>query len=155
MESNLKAQIKGYAKQDNRRLTVRVDNEMGYRITNCLVYFKKRFVFVGDIPARNRFALKLELSDLKKTEIFNNHEINRIIDGLIAKGGSNYLKASQEIITEDALPKIHARYKSAPDRLVIVGWIRAGMSPPGFEQNQLKGENLTLISWELPVEIAL
>jgi hypothetical protein len=155
MESNPMAPIEGDAKRDNRRLIVRVDNRMPHRITNCLVYFKKRFVFVEDIPAQNRVTLKLELSDLKKTEIFNNHEINRILDGLIKKGDRNYLKASLQIITEDALPKIHARYKSAPDRLVILGWIRAAMSPPGFEQNQLKGENLTLISWELPVEIAL
>jgi hypothetical protein len=155
MESNLMAQIEGHAKRDNRRLTVRVDNKMAHRITNCLVYFKKRFVFVDDIPAQKRLTLKLELSDLKKTEIFNNHETNRIIDDLIKKGASNYLKASQEIITEDALPKIHAKYKSASDRLVILGWIRAGMHPPGFEQNQVKGDNLTLICWELPVEKVL
>ena len=155
MESNLMAQIEGHAKQDNQRLTVKVDNKMSHRLTNCLVYFKKRFVFVEDIPAQKRLTINLELSDLKKTEIFNIHGTNRIIDGLIKKDASNYLKASQEIITEDALPKIHARYKSAPDRLVILGWIQAGMTPPGFKQNQLKGQNLTLISWELPVELAL
>jgi hypothetical protein len=155
IDSNFLVHIEGDAKRDDRLLTIRVDNKMPHGIVDCLVYFKKRFIFVDDIMANKRLTIKLELSDLKKTEIFNNQEINRILDGLNSNGAATYLGASQEMITEDVLRDVHAKYKSAPDRLVILGWMQAGMSPPGFGHNQPKGEHLTLINWELPVEIAL
>ena len=107
------------------------------------------------IKAKNRHVIKLELSDLRKTEIFNDHELGRIIDRLETIGTSPYLETFQEVITEDVLSEIHARYKSAPDRLIIVGWMQGDVISPRFLKNEAKGENLTLINWELPVEITL
>jgi len=155
IDSKLFAQIEGQAKRDNRFLTISIENKMPHKIVDCLVYFKKRFIFVDEILANNRHTIKLELSDLKKTEIFNPQEIGRILDGLIINGASAYLKTSQEVLTEDVLREIHAKYKLAPDRLVLLGWMQAGVISPGFKQNQPRGENLTLINWELPVETAI
>ena len=155
IDSNFLVQIEGHANRDDRHLTISVDNRMPYDIVDCLVYFKKRFAFVEGIKANNRHVIKLELSDLKKTEIFNDHELSRIIDSLKTNGTSSLLEASQEVITEDVLREIHARYKSAPDRLIILGWMQAGVISPRFLKNEPKGESLTLINWELPVEIAL
>ena len=155
IDSDFFARIEGHASRDEQALTISVDNKMPDDIFDCLVYFKKRFIFVDEIKANNRRIIKLELSDLKKTEIFNDHEISRISDRLKINRTSAYLTASQEVVTEDVLREIHAKYKSAPDRLIILGWMQAGVISPGFLQNQPRGENLTLINWELPVEITL
>ena len=153
INSNFFVQLEGHARRDERFLTVTVDNRMPHDIIDCLVYFKKRFIFVDKIKANDRRVIELDISALKKTEIFNNHEISRIIDRLKINGQSAYLEASREVISEDVLPEIHARYQSAPHRLVILGWMQAGLISPGFLQNQPRGESLTLINWEFPVEI--
>ena len=128
---------------------------MPYDIVDCLVYFNKRFVGVEQIKANYRHVIKLELSDLKKTEIFNEHDLNRIIDRPKTNGTSSYLQSSQEKVSEDLLREIHARYKSAPNRLIIVGWMQGGVISPRFLKSEPKGENLTLVNWELPVESTL
>ncbi len=155
IDSNFSVPIEGHANRDDRHLTIRIDNRMPRDIVDCLVYFKKRFVFIEQIKASTRYVIKLELSEFKKTEIFNDHESNRIIDRLKTNGTSSYLEASQEVVTEDVLRQIHARYKSAPDRLIILGWMQAGVISPRFLKNEPKGESLTLINWELPVGITL
>jgi hypothetical protein len=155
IDSNFFVPIEGYAYRDDRHLTISLDNRMPYDIVDCLVYFKKRFVFVEQIKANNRHVINLELSDLKKTEIFNEHDLSRIIDRLKTNGTSSYLQSSQEKVSEDVLREIHARYKSAPDRLIIVGWMQGGVISPSFLKSEPKGENLTLVNWELPVELTL
>jgi hypothetical protein len=153
--SKFDALIEGHAERDNRHLTISVENKMPHNIVDCLVYFKKRFVFVDEILADKQQTIKLKLSDLKKTEIFNEQEIERIIKGLNIDEASSYLKTSQKIIIEDVLHDIHDKYKLQPDTLVLIGWMQAGVIQPGFKQNLPQGENLTLINWELPVEMAL
>lgn len=155
IDSHFFAQIEGHANRDDRYLTISIDNRMPHDIVDCLVYFKKRFIFVDEIKARKQQSIKLKLSDFKKTEIFNDHELSRIIDRLIISGTATYLEASRKVFTEDVLRQIHARYQSAPDRLIITGWMQAGVISPGFLQHQPRAENLTLINWELPVEIIL
>ena len=155
IDSNFFAPIEGHANHDRRHLTISIDNRMPHDIVDCLVYFKKRFVFVEQIKANNRHVIKIRLSDLKKTEIFNEHDLSQIIDILTTNSISSYLRASRETVTEDVLREIHARYKSAPDRLIFVGWMQAGVISPRFLKNEPKGESLTLINWELPVGITL
>ncbi len=155
IDLNFFVPIDGYANRDDRHLTISIDNRMPYDIVNCLVYFKKRFVFVEQIKANYKRVIKLELSELKKTEIFNEHDLSRIIDRQKTNGTSSYLQSSQETVSEDLLREIHARYKSAPNRLIFVGWMQGGVISPRFLKSEPKGENLTLVNWELPVELTL
>ena len=152
INSKFESPIEGRAFQDSHHLTLSLENKLPHKIINCLVYFKKRFLFIDDILANKRKIIKLKISDLKKTEIFNDQEVERIIDSF-GTNGSSYLKTSQQKLTKEMLHGIDTKYKSKSDMVFLIGWMQAGVIQPEFKQTKPLGENLTLINWELPVEI--
>jgi hypothetical protein len=151
--SKIDAPFVGQAFQDTRHLTIRVDNKLPYKMFDCLVYFKKRFIFIDDILGNNQQIIKLKLSDLKNTEIFNDHEAERIIQRLDANATPSFLKTTQKKLTKELLFGIHAKHKLASNRVFLIGWVQAGVIHSKFKQIHPLGENLTLINWVLPVKL--
>jgi hypothetical protein len=130
-----------------------VENKLPFRLVDCMVYFKRRFLFIDDILANKQQILKLRLSDLKKTEIFNEQEAERIVNRFAGNGSPSYLKTMQRNLTKDVLLQIHDKYKSMRDGLFLVGWGQAGVIQPSFEHANPAGKSLTMVNWVLPVEI--
>ena len=154
LNSKFDSPLKGHAFQDLHHLTITVENKLPHKIVDCLVYFKKRFLVIDDIPANKEQIIKLRLSELKNTEIFNDHEAQQIINRFDINGSLSYLRTSQNNLTKDLLLGIHAKYKNKRDRLFLIGWLQAGVIQPKFKQTHPLGENLTLVSWELTVEMS-
>jgi hypothetical protein len=153
INSTFDSPIEGHALRDSHHLTLSIENRFPRRIINCLVYYKKRFLLIDDILAHKQQKITLKLSDLKKTEIFNDQEIERIIDGLGINTSSSYLKTTQNRLIKNLILGIDAKYRSKPDSMVLIGWVQTGVILPVFEQSKPLGENLTLVNWELPVGI--
>jgi len=151
--SKLNAPFIGQAVRGDRHLTIRVENKLPHKIVDCLVYYKKRFLFIDDILGNNQQIIKLKLSDLKNTEIFNDNEADRIIQRLDVTAGPSYLKTTQMKLIKDLLFGIHAKYKLAPNRVILIGWVQAGVIHAKFKFSHPLGEDLTLINWELPVKM--
>jgi hypothetical protein len=118
-----------------------------------MVYFKQRFLFIDDILAKKQQVMKLKLSDLKKTEIFNDQEAERIINRLVSNGSRSYLKTMQRNLTKEALLQVHNKYRSTRDSLFLIGWGQGGLVQPTFIQTNPAGKRLTMVNWILPVEI--
>jgi len=152
--SKFDAPFVGKAFRDNQHLTIRVENKLPHKIVDCLVYFKKRFLFIDDILANNQQIIKLKLSDLKNTEIFNNYEAERIIQRLDVNARPSFLKTTQKKLTKDLLFGIHTKHKLNTNRVFLIGWVQAGVIHSKFKQTRPLGENLTLINWELPVKMS-
>ena len=104
--------------------------------------------------ADNRQVIQIKLSNLKKTEMFNEKEVDRIMRHYEINGALSYLKISQNNLTKDVLRDIHDKYKFKPDTVVLIGWMRAALIQPQFKHSFPQGESLTLIKWELPVEMS-
>lgn len=153
INSTFDSPIAGHALRDSHHLTLSIDNKFPRRIINCLIYYKKRFLFIDDILAHKQQTITLKLSDLKRTEIFYEQEIEKIIDGLGIKASSSYIKTIQNNLIKNLILGIDAKYRSRPDSMVLIGWVQTGMIQPVFEQSRPLGENLTLVNWELPVGI--
>jgi hypothetical protein len=153
IDSKLDAPLTGHAERDDRQLTIRVENKLPQKIVDCLVYYKKRFVFVDMVLSNTQQTIQLNFSDLKKTEMFNEQTMEQITNRYHVDGASSYLKMSQKYLTADVLRGIHDKYKLNSDRLVIIGWIQTGVFQPGFNRGLASGENLTLLKWVLPVEM--
>ena len=151
--SNIDAPVVGQAFRDTRHLTIRVENKLPYKIVDCLVYYKKRFLFIDGILGNNQQLIKLNLSDLKNTEIFNEHEAERIIQRLDASATPSFLKTTQSKITKELLFGIHARHKLVTNKVFLIGWVQAGVIHSKFKQIHPLGENLTLINWEIQVKM--
>jgi hypothetical protein len=153
INSKLDAPLAGHAERDDRQLTIQVENKLPLKIVDCLVYYKKRFVFVDKLLSNTQQKIQLKFSDLKKIEIFNEQALEQITKRYQVDGASSYLKISQQNLTADVLRAIHDQYKLNTDRLVIIGWIPDGVFQPGFHRDLGSGENLTLLKWVLPVEM--
>ncbi len=154
LTSKFDSPVVGQALRDNQHLTLTIENTLPYQIVDGMIYYKKRFVFIDDIPANKRQHIKLKLSDLRKTEIFYKQQAEQIINRLDVHAALSYLKTSQRKLTEDVILGIHAKFSSKPDSVVLIGWVQNGVIQPQFEQIHRRSENLTLINWEIPVKIA-
>ena len=148
------APLAGFARHGKSFMTLTVENKLPYNLVDCLIYYKKRFLFVEDILASNRQIIKYNLAELKKKEIFGEHEVKKILRHFDGHGSVSYLRTTQRSLTSDLLFEIHDKYKSRPDSLILVGWIPAGLIQPEFNQNSPIGIGITMIHWELPVEVA-
>lgn len=151
--SKIKSPIVGQALRDHQHLTLTIENTLPHQIVDCMIYYKKRFVFIDDVRANKRQHIKLKLSDLRKTEIFYEQQAEQIINRLGAHAPPSYLKTSQRKLTEDVIRGIHAKYSLKRDSMVLIGWVQGGVMQPKLGEIHPRSENLTLINWEIPVEI--
>jgi hypothetical protein len=147
--------LAGYARRDKSFMMLMVENKLPHNLVNCLIYYKKRFLLVADILASSRQTIKFNLAELKKKEIFSEHQVETIIRRFDGNGSASYLRKTQRYLTSDLLLEIHDRYKSRPDTMILVGWVQAGLIQPEFNQTSPPGAGITMINWELPVEITL
>jgi hypothetical protein len=154
MNSKLDAPLLGHALQDDHHLTLALENQLPFGLVDCLVYFKKRFIFIDDILAKKRQVIKLKISDLKKTEIFNDQEAERINNRLVSNGARSYLKAMQRNLIKEVLVQVHDKYRSKRDSLFLIGWGQGEVVQPTFMMpTNPAGKRLTMVNWILPVEI--
>jgi hypothetical protein len=147
--------LAGYARRGKSFMTLMVENKLSYKLVDCLIYYKKRFLWVEDILAGNHQTIKFSLARLKKEEFFSEQEVGKIIRRFDGNGSASYLRKTQRYLTSDLLLEIHAKYKSRPDNMILIGWIEAGLIQPEFSQTSPPGAGITLINWELPVELTL
>jgi hypothetical protein len=152
--SKIKTPVVGKALRDNEHLTLAIENTLPHQIVDCLIYYNQRFIPIDDIGANKRHNLKLKLADLRKTEMFYEEQTEHIINRLNVHASTSYLKTSQRNLIEDVILGIHAKFKSKRDRVVLIGWMQGEVVQPKFEQIHPGNDNLTLINWEIPMEIA-
>jgi hypothetical protein len=155
LQLNVEPHLTGHASRDGAYLTLSVKNTLPHHLIDCLVYYRRRFVLVDDIPADGQQVLKLSLAELKATEIFNDHEADKIIRRLDGRKGSAFQSAARTNLTKDLMLEIHKKYRSMADSMILVAWMPAGLIQPEFVPPDTAGTGLTLICWQLPVETAL
>jgi len=149
------APLAGSARRDKSFMTLMVENKLPHNLVDCLIYYKKRFLWVEDILAGNRQTIKFNLAQLKKKEIFSEHEVQTIVKRFDGNGSASYFRKTQRNLTSDLLLEIHNKYQSRPDSIILVGWMQAGLIQPEFNQTSPPGAGITRINWELPVEITI
>ncbi len=149
---DLESPLAGYARQDNTYLTLALENKLPYNLIDCLIYYKRRFLRIEDVAAHTRPTLRLRLAKLKETEIFNDQELEKIINYFDRHGTASYLRAMQSNLAKDLLLEVHHKYQSRPGSMIFIGWVQAGLIQPAFNRSHPAGAGLTLVNWELPVE---
>ena len=147
--------LAGYARRDKSFMTLMVENKSPHNIVDCLIYYKKRFLWVEDILAGTHQAIKFSLARLKKEEFFSEQEIGKIIRRFGDNGSASYLRKTQRNLSSDLLLEIHAKYKTRPDNMILIGWLEAGLIQPEFNPASPPGAAISMINWELPVELTL
>jgi len=147
--------LSGHARRDKSLMTLMVQNKLPYNLVDCLIYYRKRFLFVEDIGAGNRQTIKVDLAKLKEIEAFGEHQVDSIVRRFGGNGSAAYLRKTQRNLTPQLLFEIHDKYKSRTDSLILTAWIQAGLIQPEFNPAGVPGAGITLINWELAVETSL
>jgi len=155
LKPHVPAPLAGYALRDKAFMRLMVENRLPHKLVDCLIYYRKRFLFVEDILAGNRQTLKVNLAKLKKKEDFGEHQVDSIIRRFDGNGSDAYLRKAQRYLTPALLLEIHNKYKARSDRMILIGWVQAGLIQPLFNKAHPAGAGITVINWELPVEITL
>jgi hypothetical protein len=136
-------------------MTLMVENRLPYKLVDCLIYYRKRFLFVEDILASNRQIMKINLIKLKKKEDFGEHQIDSLMRRFDGNGSDKYLRNTQRYLTPELLLEIHDKYKAKSDSMILIGWVQAGLIQPQFIPAHPPGSGITMINWELPVEMTI
>jgi hypothetical protein len=147
--------LTGYALRDKSFMTLMIQNKLPHNLVDCLIYYRKRFLFVEDILAGNHQTIKVNLAKLKKKEIFGEHQVDSIVRHFHGNGSNAYLRIAQRNLTPDMLFEIHHKYQTKSDRMILIGWMQAGLIQPQFNPANPAGADITMINWGLPVEITL
>jgi hypothetical protein len=155
MNLHVASPLSGNARRDKSFMTLMVENKLPHNLVDCLIYYRKRFLFVEDIAAGNRQIIKVNLAKLKQKENFGEHQVDSIIRRFGGNGSAAYLRKTQRYLTPQLLFEIHNKYKARTDSMILTGWLQAGLIQPEFNQASPPGAGITLINWELPVETTL
>ena len=147
--------LAGHALRDKSVMTLTVENRLPYNLVDCLIYYRKRFLFVEDILANNRQIIKINLIKLKKKEDFGEHQIDSLIKRFDGNGSDTYLRNTQRNLSPELFFKIHDKYKAKSDSMMLIGWVQADLIQPQFIPAHPPGAGITMINWELPVEMNL
>ena len=150
---DLESPLAGYARQDNTYLTLALENKLPHNLVDCLIYYNRRFLRIDDVAAHSHPTLRLRLAELKETETFNDQELEKIINYFDSRGSASYLRAMQFNLIKDLLLEIHHKYQGRSGSMIFIGWVPAGLIQPAFNRSRPAGNGLTLVNWELPVEI--
>jgi len=147
--------LAGHARRDKTVMTLTVENRSPHNLVDCLIYYRKRFLFIEDMPANNRQILKVNLAKLMKKEDFGEHQVDSIVKRLGRNGSDAYLRKTQKYLAPELLHDIHHKYRTKSDRLLLIAWMTAGLIQPQFNRAHPPGAGITMVNWELPVETAL
>ena len=61
------------------------------------------------------------------------------------------LTLNPEKLVKDVLGAVHSQYQSRRDILYLIGWVQSGIMEVDFSESGTTGEDLILITWEIPV----
>jgi hypothetical protein len=155
LNQHIASPLTGYARQNTTNVMLMVENKLPYDLIDCLIYYRKRFLNVADIMAGSRQIIKINLAKLKQKEFFNEHEVEAITGRFGGNGHAAYLRKAQRLLTPDLLLEIHNKYRSRSDSMLLIGWMQAGLIKPRFGPTHPAGGGISMINWELPVEMSL
>jgi hypothetical protein len=92
---------------------------------------------------------------MRTQEIFGENEVEKITSGFGGNGSAPYLRRTQRFLASHILNEIHRKYKSKPDIIILIGWLKDSPIQPHFDRATPPGADVTMVNWELPVEVTL
>lgn len=141
--------VAGQARLDAQHLRILIENMTPHKLTNCQVYFDNRVFFVGDILPHKKHTEELMRPETDNNAPFDRQNIGQFVENIATDKSSSFVKAMQKNLAEEVLLEIYSQ--SRRDRIYLIGWIESGIIKANFTDQEIAGENLTLMTWEIPV----
>ena len=149
LKVKLEFPILSQARFAEQELHIMINNMTPHSITDCWGYFDQQFFFLDDIMPGEKQVKTIAQSKML-TEKLLELEAEQFVSNLVLKDSSP-LSTMQRELTKDILRTVHATYQDRQDVLYLIGWIESGIIQTSFSGPGIIGEDLTLITWEIPV----
>jgi hypothetical protein len=153
LQTAVQTTLSGQAVMDAHQVVITIDNRTAHALKDCLIYVKKRFVPVGDIPANKTYVHSIELSELKKIELFAPPDAESIARSIQSGHGARYVSILQKELSPALLLAIDAKYRSSRDIAMLTAWVQTGIVRPRIYRPDTAGEDVTLINCEIPLRV--
>lgn len=176
LHTNIEFPVTGQTSLDEQGLRLFLDNLSSYPILDCLVYFENKVFFVGDVSPGEKQTKEIPRTEIRLKEVFEKQQTESIIDRIESHRTTASLPADSEDLIQralrvlypnaqskaffttmqkdlmnDVLWAVHSDYQSRPDVLCLIGWVPVGLIQAVVPESGTRGEELTLIIWEIPI----
>jgi hypothetical protein len=141
--------IAGQAQLDDQHLRILIENMTPHKLTNCQVYFNNQLFFLGNILPHKKHTEDIMRPETENNEPFDKQNIGQFVKSIATDQSSSFVNAMQKSLTKDVLLEIHSQARQ--DTMYLIGWIRSGVIKADFTKQEIIGEELTLITWKIPV----
>lgn len=143
--------VVGQGHLDEKGLHITIDNITSHKIVDCRVYFDNRLLFLGNILPNKKQVKHIPRSIIRRKELFDNQETELFSANSKTGGGSSFLKTMQKDLAKSILRAVQSTSQSRRNSLYIIGWIESGIVKADFSKTEISGNDLTLLTWEIPV----
>lgn len=141
----------GQARSDNGGIELSIHNMSSYTLDAGWGYYDNRLFPLGTIAADATLTLAFSQTDLENALNVDDHQLGQIIPNIQLGRVSSALQKMQKDLFPLAVVQIHSQYQDNQEVLYVFGWIPSGLLPAHFTQSGIAGDELTLLTWEIPV----
>ncbi|MDY0091739.1 MAG: hypothetical protein RBT80_03470 [Candidatus Vecturithrix sp.] len=138
--------------RDHQGLQFAITNMTPYSISKCWAYVDNRLFALGDVAADSAFTFSISESEFEQTPILDEQSLRQFVQEFQANGASSAAKAIQKALFNTALREIQAKYQTESKNISVFGWIQSGVIQARFTQPGISGDNLTLLTWDIPLK---
>jgi hypothetical protein len=143
--------IVGQARFEAQDLHLMIDNMTPHSITGCWGYFDRQLFFLDEIIPGEKQVKTIAQSAMLTKNFLTEPETEQFVSNPGSHNASSLLNRMQQGLIQDILRTVDATYQDRQDVLYLLGWIESGIIPTSFSEPGIIGEDLTLITWEIPV----
>jgi hypothetical protein len=150
---NLKVEfpIVSQARFEAQDLHIMLNNMTPHAITDCWGYFDQQFFFLGEIMPGERQIKTIAPSAMLSNTLFAETTAEQFDANRDRADASSLGNTLQRGLITDIFRTVHATYHDRQDVLYLIGWIESEIIQTGLTGPDIIGEDLTLITWEIPV----
>lgn len=139
------------ARRDVREIQLVIRNMTPYTISDCWIYFDNRLFALGDVATDSMPTFSISESKFEQMPILDEQYLRQLVQEFQANGTSSAAKAIQKDLFSMALREIQTEYQAKRNMISVFGWIQSTVIQTHFTQPAISGDNLTLLTWEIPL----
>ncbi|GAK58411.1 hypothetical protein U27_05385 [Candidatus Vecturithrix granuli] len=139
------------ARHDHQGLQLTINNMTPYAISNCWAYVDNRLFALGDVAADSAFTFSTSKSEFEQTPMLDEQSLRQFVQEFRVNGVSSATKTIQKGLFKTALREMQAKYQTTQHIISVLGWIQSNVIQAHFTQPGILGDDLTLLTWEIPL----
>jgi hypothetical protein len=137
---------------EKKMLYLTVENRSVQTIQNGLIYVKRQFFPIGDIAAKETKKIHFEPDPSRTENQTKEPGFERRFISMGQTEDPSYFQDVKQHLAKDLITRVLSTYNPDNDAALLLGWIRTGIIEPDVNESTVRGEGITLIDWEIPVE---